>query len=230
MHLLIYGADGATGGRLVHQALEAGHRVRASVHDIDSAMLEADRLEWVQSDVLDPETLTADMDGVDVVLNAVGIDAGPTTAVAPPPLHSQGTTNILAAMRAAGIDRFITISASFVETLSRGPIWFEAAARLGLKAIFDDMAEMERVLRAADDIRWTAVRPGWLLDEGPSGDFQVFDKVIPPDMIRTRTGDLAAFMLDCATEDLHLRGTPAIARPESPSKSGPDAVLREMIG
>ncbi|MEM7643942.1 MAG: NAD(P)H-binding protein [Pseudomonadota bacterium] len=230
MNVLIYGADGATGIRLVRQALEAGHRVRASVPDLESPPLQADGLDWVESDILDPETLRGDMAGIDAVLNAVGIEAGPSTLVSPPPLHSQGTPNILTAMRAAGVDRFVTISASFVETLARGPIWFEAAARLGLKPIFDDMAKMERGLKATDDIRWTAVRPGWLLNEAASGDFQVFDEVIPEDLIRTRTGDLAAFMLDCAENDLHIRATPAIARPEPASKSGPDAVLAEMVG
>ncbi|MEM9798455.1 MAG: NAD(P)H-binding protein [Pseudomonadota bacterium] len=230
MHFLIYGADGATGTRLVDQALAGGHRVRASVHDLGTPPRRDAALEWVESDVLKGEGLDRDMAGVDAVLNAVGIDAGPDTVISPPPLHSEGTQNLLDAMRRAGVDRLVTISASFVETLSRGPVWFEAAARLGLKSIFEDMAKMEEVLREARDIRWTALRPGWLLDEGPSGDIRVFDDVIPPDLIRTRTGDLAAYMLRCATEDLHIHETPAIARPEPDAKSGPDAVLKEMVG
>jgi nucleoside-diphosphate-sugar epimerase len=230
MHVLIYGADGATGLRLVRQALERGHRVRASVRVLGEPPLEARDLDWTETDVMDRSTFGTDMEGIDAVLNAVGIDAGPSTVLSAPPLHSQGTANILAAMRASDVDRLVTISASFVETLARGPIWFEAAARLGLKSIFDDMARMEDHLRTVDDVRWTAVRPGWLLEEAPSGDVRVFDDAIPPDLIRTRTGDLAAFMLDCAEGDLHVHATPAIARPEPASKSGPDAVLAEMLG
>lgn len=230
MHLLIYGADGATGGRIVSQALERGHRIRATYHAGEPPAMRHADLDWVQSDLMTREGLDADLDGVDAVLNAVGIDANPRTALHPPKLHTEGTHNLIEAMRAAGPDRLITISASFVETMARGPIWFRAAAELGLKSIFEQMADMERMLDVARDIRWTAVRPGWLLDEVPSGDYQVFDDVIPEDLIRTRTGDLADFMLRCAEKDLHVHGTPAIARPESARVSGPDAVLKEMLG
>ncbi|WP_371156566.1 NAD(P)-dependent oxidoreductase [Jannaschia sp. 2305UL9-9] len=230
MHILIYGADGATGARLVRMALDRGHSVRASVKVLPDDPLQADDLEWVTSDVLSRDGVRGDLDGIDAVLNAVGIDAGPGTVIDPPPLHTEGTRNILAEMRTAGCDRLVTISASFVETMSRGPIWFEAAARLGLSSIFDQMGEMEKILQATPWLRWTAVRPGWLLDEPATGEAQIFDDVIPEDLIRTRTGDLAAFMLDCAENDLHIRATPAIARPEPAEKSGPAAVLSEMLG
>ncbi|GIT91126.1 hypothetical protein JANAI62_15810 [Jannaschia pagri] len=228
--LLIYGAEGATGSRLVDLALERGHCVRAAHTPGPPPDRSHPNLEWVAADLMAPEGLAHQMDGLDAVLNAVGIDAGVKTAVCPPKLHTEGTLNLILAMRAASVDRLVTISASFVETLDRGPIWFRAAAATGLRAIFDQMAEMERLLRATETLRWTAVRPGWLLDEAMSGDYQTFERVIPPSLIRTRTGDLAAFMLRCVEEDLHVRETPAIARAEDPSKSGPDAVLREMIG
>ncbi|SFI61702.1 NAD(P)-dependent oxidoreductase [Jannaschia pohangensis] len=230
MHILIYGADGATGTRLVEQALARGHRVRASVVDMSGDHPEKPGLDWVTSDILSGDDLSGDMAGIDAVINAVGLAAGLNTVVSPPPLYTEGTRNILRAMRGAGVDRYVTISASFVETLARGPIWFEAAAALGLSAIFNEMEKMEGILHQADWLRWTAVRPGWLLDEEASGDFQVFDDVIPEDLIRTRTGDLAQFMLECAEGDLHIRATPAISRPEPAGKSGPDAVLAEMLG
>ncbi len=229
-HLLIYGADGATGGRLVELALSAGHRVRAAHLAGPEPSLTHERLEWTRSDILTPGGLAADLEGIDAVLNAVGIDAGPKTAVFPPKLHTEGTLNLILAMRKSGVDRLVTISASFVEERDRGPIWFRVAAKTGLRAIFEQMGDMERILRATETLRWTAVRPGWLLDEGPSDHAEVFADVIPPHLIRTRTGDLAAFMLRCVEEDLHIRETPAIAGPEPASKSGPDAVLRDMMG
>lgn len=229
MHLTIYGADGAVGTRLVDQALERGHTIRAAAHTLSDDVRRHERLTWTESDLMSPDGLAADMDGADAVLSAVGIDAGPDTIVFPPKLHTEGTLNLIRAMRAAGKDRLVVISASFVETMDRGPVWFRMAAQVGLRAIFDQMADMERLLHATETLRWTAVRPGWLLDEPHSGDYRVFDGVIPPDLIRTRTGDVAHFMLDCAERDLHVRQTPAIARPEPASKSGPDAVLKEMI-
>lgn len=230
MHILVYGADGATGTRIVDQALARGHRVRASVHSLTGNERQADGLEWVETDLMQADGPKGDMAGIDAVLNAVGIDAGPDTVVNPPPLQTDGTRNLLAAMQDAGVDRLVVISATFVETMARGPIWFEAAARLGLAEIFAQMGKMEDILRDTPWLRWTAIRPGWLLDEAASGDARIFDDVIPEDLIRTRTGDLADFMLDCAEGDLHIRATPAIARPEPAEKSGPDAVLKEMVG
>ena len=232
MHFLVYGADGATGLRVVDQALDKGHRVRASVVSLEALGDKARRhdcLEWVESDVMRRDALDGDMKDVDAVIDAVGIAASLSTAVSPPPLYTKGTANITAAMKDAGVDRLVTISATFVETMARGPIWFKMAAKLGLSAIFEEMAKMEKELRATDGIRWTAARPGWLLDEAPSGDYRIFEDVIPEDLIRTRTGDLADFMIRCVEEDVHIRGTPAIARAEPPEKSGPDAVLEDML-
>lgn len=230
MHILVYGADGATGSRIVDQALTAGHSVRASCQRRDGSERQAEGLDWVETDLMDADGPRGDMAGIDAVLNAVGIDAGPKTAINPPPLHTDGTRHILSAMQEAGVDRLVTISATFVETMARGPIWFEMVARLGLNEIFAQMGEMETLLRDTPWLRWTAVRPGWLLDAAASGDVRVFEDVIPEDMLRTRTGDLAAFMLDCAARDLHIRATPAIARHEPDAVSGPEAVLREMMG
>ncbi len=229
MHILVYGANGATGARLVTLALDRGHRVRASDVTLAEGRPQHERLEWVETDILTPAAPARDMEGIDAVLDAVGIAAGPSTVFSPPPLYSEGTRNVLRAMEDGGVSRIVVISATFVETMARGPIWFEAAARLGLASIFAQMAEMEEVLRASS-ARWTAVRPGWLLVADPSGDYGVFEDVIPEDLIRTRTGDLADFMLRCVEEDLHVRGTPAIAREEPAEMSGPDAVLRDMLG
>lgn len=181
-------------------------------------------------DLLNPEGLADHLRGKDAVLNAVGLDAGPQTMMFPPPLYTQGTLNLIEAMRAADMKRLVTISASFVETMERGPIWFRIAAKVGLRAIFREMGEMERILKATQDIDWTAVRPGWLLDEDANGTFTVTENVIPAQLIRTRTGDLAGFMLDCVENHLHLRETPAIAAPEPAYKSGPHAVLKEVMG
>ncbi|WP_339645859.1 hypothetical protein [Jannaschia helgolandensis] len=48
--------------------------------------------------------------------------------------------------------------------------------------------------------------------------------------IRTRTGDLAGFTRTCAEDDLYIRAAPAIGRPEPGETSGPDYLLRDMLG
>ena len=66
--ILVAGASGYIGGRLIEQLLFRGHTVRGMARN--GPALEAkwgDRIEVVQADVLDPDTLPKAFEGVDVV-------------------------------------------------------------------------------------------------------------------------------------------------------------------
>ncbi len=68
MRILITGATGYVGGRLVPRLLAAGHAVRCMVRDPDRLQGRAwrDQVEIVRGDVLDAHTLGAALTGVDV--------------------------------------------------------------------------------------------------------------------------------------------------------------------
>ena len=87
---------------------------------------------------------------------------------------------------------------------------------------------VEAMLRASS-LDCTAVRPGWLMDGEATGDAWIGPDVIPQDLIRTRTGDLAALLLDCAARGEWSRATPAIARDEPDHKESSVEVLVEML-
>ena len=76
---------------------------------------------------------------------------------------------------------------------------------------------------------WTSLRPGWLMEGEATGDAWIGPDVIPADLIRTRTGDLAALLLDCAAGGAWSRATPAIARDEPDHKESSVEVLVEML-
>jgi uncharacterized protein YbjT (DUF2867 family) len=67
--ILVTGATGYVGGRLVPRLLEAGHRVRCLVRDPSRLQGRSwlDRVELVQGDMLQPESLVAAMKDVDAV-------------------------------------------------------------------------------------------------------------------------------------------------------------------
>ena len=224
--VLLFGATGDTGSALLDQALEAGCHVRAAERDFPSDLRTHERLETVEADLLDPG-LEVLMEDVDCVISAVGLPRDPHTLINPPPLYTEGVVNIVKGMRKTGCKRLLTISAAFADPLANVPLWFKAATA-PLDRIFRQMGEMERVLDVCDDIDWTAVRPGWLLNRERTGDFEVSLDNLPKNTLRTRRADLAQFMLECALEGTHVHETPFIARKESMALETPPALLEEF--
>ena len=229
MKLAIFGAAGATGRHAVEQAVKRGHAVRALEPTWDGAPDLPPGVETHTADLLSGD-LSGALDGCDAVLSCVGVGMSMQTAIDPPPLYSRGASAIVAEMRRTGVKRLVVISATFVQTLDRGPLLFRGAAGVGLHKVFEDMDKMEGILRDASDIDWTAVRPGWLIEGPLTDDYTVTADVIPEDMIRTRHADLAHFMLTLAEGDEWSHATPAIARPEPDEASGPQAVLKNLVG
>lgn len=224
--LTIFGASGTTGRRAVEEGVAAGYRVRAVEIGWPEDTPAAEHVEHVTANVL-TDDLSPAVEGAAAVISALGV-GGAKNLVDPPPLYTEGTLRIVEAMRQAGVTRLVVTSATFVETLERGPLHFRLAAGIGLYRVLQQMAEMERILRASG-LDWTAVRPGWLLDAPPSDDARVTENVIPPDLIRTRTGDLARFMVRCAQTGEWVGQTPAIARDEPDVASDPPSMLREIL-
>ncbi len=228
MKILVLGAHGVTGQEVVKQAAARGHAVRAAEKAWPEDAPPAEPgVERVTADVI-ADDLGPIVDGVDAVISALGVPGDPATLLDPPPLYTDGTRNLIAAMTAKGVSRLVTISASFVVAHDRGPLLFRTTAIPALTRVLHQMQVMEDMLRASD-IDWTAVRPGWLLPEPLTADYVVVPDVIPEDLIRTRHADLAHFMLHCVESGDWIRGTPAIARAEPEELSSSFEVVKEML-
>jgi uncharacterized protein YbjT (DUF2867 family) len=106
VHVLVLGATGYVGGRLVPELLDAGHRVRCAART--TAKLDGrvwrDRIEAVIGDVTDRSEMDAACAGVDVVIYLVR-DAGGTA------WHVErehaGAVTVRDAAAAAGVDRIV---------------------------------------------------------------------------------------------------------------------------
>jgi nucleoside-diphosphate-sugar epimerase len=225
--ILVFGAEGATGREVVRLAAERGHPVRASELEFKAPEALPTGVEAVPANVLEDD-LRHVVHGMDAVISCLGVPNDPKTLLSPPPLYTKGTRHIVEAMEAEGVRRLVVISASFVSTTDRGPFLFRTAVLTALTRVLEQMREMEAMLRASS-LDWTAVRPGWLMEAEASGDPWIGPDVIPEELIRTRTGDLAALLLDCAVEDKWVRQTPAIARDEDDLKESSTEVILEML-
>lgn len=227
--IAVIGAAGVTGREVVSQAIDRGHAVRAFERSWEGASLPAEGVERRTANLLQDELQDA-FAGCDAVISAVGIGLTAENALHPPPLYTEGAVRLIRGLQASNVRRLVVISASFVASRRRGPLWFRLTSGLALDRVFTQMAEMERILRAADGIDWTAVRPGWLMEGELTADYVVTPDVIPPHLIRTRHADLAHFMLDIALSGDWLHQTPAIARDEPASANSPDKVVQSLLG
>jgi putative NADH-flavin reductase len=164
LNVVVFGATGGTGRRVVERALEEGHGVTAVARNPATLREVPPHLRVERGDVLDAGALGPALEGQDAVVSALGSRGrGPTT------LYSEGTRNILRAMREHGVPRLVAVSAGayvrdpadpFVVRFVVKPLLARALA-----APYRDMRRMEELIRASG-LDWTLVRPARLTD-GP---------------------------------------------------------------
>jgi uncharacterized protein YbjT (DUF2867 family) len=215
MKLAVFGANGPTGRLLTQLALDEGHDVVAFTRHPDAFPIGAEHLEVAGGDVHDAGAVAAAIDGTDAVLSTLGVPFAKT----PIHVYSDGVTNIIAGMRAAGIKRFACVSSSAIgphpEPL--GGFVFEkimqpyVVNKLG-KTVYDDMRRMEAMV-SASDLAWTIVRPSGLFEAPAVSEYGVAIDHIGYRF--TARIDLADCLLRQALGDTYVRSTIAVATPSA---------------
>lgn len=139
MDILVTGASGYIGGRLIPELLAAGHRVRAASRHPDGLA----RFDWyddvdtVRADLSDPSSLTQAVDGIEVIyylVHSMGDSIGTSFEDA----ESDAAMNLAEAAAAAGVSRIIYLSGMHppnrdLEDLSRHMRSRERVARILLE-------------------------------------------------------------------------------------------------
>jgi NADH dehydrogenase len=110
--ILITGGTGFVGQEVVGQLLDLGYKVRLLVRDPQRARQFAGnpRVEVIKGDLLQPDTLPAAVAGVQAVIHLVGILVE-TPKISYRQAHVEATANLLKAARAAGVTRWLQMSA-----------------------------------------------------------------------------------------------------------------------
>ena len=129
MHVLVLGATGYVGGRLVPELLAAGHRVRCAVRT--PAKLEGrvwrDRVEVLEADVTDRPDMDRACAGVDAVVHLVrAVDGRPDLA----DRERDGAVALRDAAAAAGVDRIVYLGELGDPTVSARTADRQAIGRL----------------------------------------------------------------------------------------------------
>ncbi len=155
MRVLVVGAHGRIGYRLVERLAPSRHEVRAMVRDPDQqpALAAAGATETVVADL--ERGCREAVRGVEGVVLTAGGSAGQADAV-----DRDGAQRLIAQAEAAGVKRFLLVSAMRAKCPEEAPE--------GLRAYLAAKRETDERLRRTD-MAWTIVRPGELHDGRATG-------------------------------------------------------------
>lgn len=121
--ILVCGATGDLGGRVVRELTDAGHRVRALVRPTtDATALDNAGVEVVRGDLRDAGSLEPAVRGVDTVVttaNALGRMLAGRTDLTIRAVDQEGNAHLVGAAELAGVSRFVFLSAAGVEDMAR---------------------------------------------------------------------------------------------------------------
>ncbi|MFA9404060.1 MAG: NAD(P)-dependent oxidoreductase [Anaerolineales bacterium] len=172
MKLVVFGATGTTGQEIVRQSLAQGYIVTAFARDPSKMRFEHGDLKITTGDVYDLSAVTQAIIGQDVVICSLGTsELGKTT------VRSEGTANIINAMKESDVKRIIVITAMGVaeswSTLSFVNKLFFATL---LRNTRQDH-ENQEVLVKDSDLDWTIIRPSGLTDTPRTEDYAIGENV-----------------------------------------------------
>ncbi len=140
MKVLVTGATGFVGPRIVHALRAQGRDVRALVRRPEQAAhLRSLGVELAAGDITDPASLRAAVAGCTHVVHLVAIIQGSPEDFRR--VMTQGTRDLVAAAQEAGVERFVLMSALGTSEASEGTVPYYAAKWAEEQAVIDSGLE-----------------------------------------------------------------------------------------
>ena len=207
MKIVVFGSTGDTGIELIKQAIQRGHEVTAFARDPSKISLSDSKLRIVKGDVLDLKAVTAAVAGAQAAISALGVRLGQP----PGTVRSEGTRNIVAALTAANVRRFVSVSTVGVgDSLNR--LSFFAGVFLPRIIGAQRLREAERqeeIIRQSS-LEWTILRPTRLVNEAAVGRYKIGSDLHTGMGSKLARADLAAALLEQLEKTDFVRQTPTV--------------------
>lgn len=201
--VVVFGATGMTGLEVLPQAVKAGYTVTAFVRN--AALLPAGlALEVVTGDVLNPEDVSRAVAGQDAVIIVLGTrnELGATT------MMSEGTRNIVAAMKQHGVRRVVGCMSTFL-------LWERPRVPARMLPVTEDHDRMFSVLRESA-LDWIAVMPPHIDSNLPlTSEYTVTVGATGGRVISKH--DLAHFFVRCLSSDEYVGKAVSLSHTYAPA-------------
>jgi putative NADH-flavin reductase len=173
-NVLVIGSSRGIGLETVKSGLRAGHSVRALARSAASIAIQDAALEKVSGDALESDIIRDALQGIDAVIQTLGIDISPRAIFEHTTLFSKSTRILVDGMKAAGVKRLIVVTGLGAgDSRGHGGLIYDAIVfPLLLKRVYDDKDVQEWIVRSSG-LDWTIVRPGLLTDRPATGRYRV---------------------------------------------------------
>jgi len=208
--VLVIGASRGIGLETVKRAIKAGHSVRALSRSATAIRLHDAKLEKLEGDALDRDTIERALVGVDAVIQTLGVSPAPELIFSGTRLFSAATRVLVNAMEAGTVRRLICVTGFGAgDSRGRGGLLYNAALCLFLGRVYADKDLQERIIRRSR-LDWTIVRPTILTNGPRTGTYRVL--VDPRDWTSgfISRADVADFLVAQIDDASLLYKTPAL--------------------
>jgi putative NADH-flavin reductase len=207
MNILIVGATRGIGRQLLEQALTSGHTVTALVRNFQRLATQHERLRIIKGDILDSNSVALAMAGQEAVCCTIGVKA-PWPRVT---VFSEGTKNLLQAMKLTGVKRLICVTGIGAgDSRGHGGFLYDCVFYpFMLRPIYADKDRQESLIKASE-VDWTIVRPGFLTNGPLTKNYRMLTDLTGVTAGRISRADIAHFILNEIESKQYLRQTPLV--------------------
>jgi putative NADH-flavin reductase len=210
MKVLIVGASKGIGLETLKCALKAGHRVRAFSRSADKIPVSDVNLERQTGDALDRAAVERAVDGVDAVIQSLGVAVSLDMILKQQHLFSKATRILVDAMEEKRVKRLVSVTGYGVGD-SRNTMGFplNAAFNLFLGRVYADKDVQEQIIRNSK-LDWVIARPGGLTNGPKTGAYKILvDRKDWHSGFISRA-NVADFLVKQLNQDTFLKKTPVL--------------------
>jgi putative NADH-flavin reductase len=171
--VLIVGASRGIGFEAVKLVLKTGHSVRALARSATAIRLSDPKLEKMDGDAVDQHTIERALEGVDAVIQTLGVSPTPQMIFSGTRLFSVATRILVDTMEARAVKRLISVTGLGAgDSRGHGGLLYDAALWLFLGRVYADKDAQEWIVRRSR-LDWTIVRPTVLTTWPRTGEYRV---------------------------------------------------------
>lgn len=211
MRILVIGASQGIGLEAVSALLADGQSVRAFARSAGKIGLDHPQLEKFNGDALDRASVAKALQGVDAVVQTLGVAMSFETLTRGTSLFSRATRILVDLMREHGPKRLVCVTGIGAGD-SRGHfglLYDGLMFPLMLKRIYDDKDVQERMIKDSG-LDWTIARPGVLVSTPVTGRYRALADPREWQLKTIARADVARFIADEVRQATFLHKTPVI--------------------